>query len=125
MRKLLMVSFLLAPAVAYADPSYTLKIDAPAAKKAQKGVAHIHITPGTGFHVNKDYPAAVKLTPPAGVTVDPAKKTIDEQALDFEVAYTSTDTGQKVFTGDLKFAVCSANSCDPKKEKLNFTVDVK
>jgi hypothetical protein len=125
MRKLLTLSLLLAPSIAFADPSYNLKIDAPPAKKAQKGVAHIHITPGAGFHVNKDYPAAVKLSPPAGVTVDPTKKTIDEQALDFEVAYTSTDSGQKIFTGDLKFAVCSASSCDPKKEKLNFTVDVK
>jgi hypothetical protein len=125
MRKVVTLSLILAPALASADPSYNLKIDAPPAKKAQKGVAHIHITPGSGFHVNKDYPSAVKLVPPAGVTVDPAKKTIDEQALDFEVAYTPADSGQKTFTGELKFAVCSANSCDPKKEKLSFTVDVK
>lgn len=125
MSKLLLISLFLSPAIALADPSFNVKIDAPPAKKAQKGVAHIHISPGAGFHVNKDYPAAVKLAPPPGVAVDPAKKTVDEQALDFEVAYTSAEAGQKVFAGELKFAVCSASSCDPKKEKLSFTVDVK
>src|SRR5258708_2802938 len=120
--------FLVVPMVAYADGSFTVKVEAPAGQKAHKGVAKIHVTPGAGFHVNKEYPAQAKVVAPAGVTVDKDKVTpskVEEAGLDFEVAYTPADAGKKTFTGELKFAVCSANSCDPKKEALNFTVDVK
>jgi len=113
---------------AFADSSYNVQIDAPVAQKAHKGVAKIHITPGAGFHVNKEYPASMSVVAPAGVTVDKAKAPptkVEEAAMDFEVAYTPSEAGKKTFTGELKFAVCSANSCDPKKQALNFTVDVK
>ena len=68
---------------------------------------------------------------PAGVTVDKPKQTakdaikLEEAGADFDVTFTPSEPGQKTFTGELKFAVCSANSCDPKKQALNFTVDVK
>lgn len=68
MRKLLLSSLLISctTSVALADSSYNLKIDAPPAKKAQKAVVKIHVTPGAGFHVNKDYPAKLKVDAPAG-----------------------------------------------------------
>ena len=125
MRKLVLGSLLLVSGVALADPSYNLKIDAPSAKKAQKAVVKIQITPGAGFHVNKDYPAKLKVEAPAGVKVDPTQQTITEQAAEFDLPFTADATGKQTFTGELKFAVCSASSCDPKKEKLTFTVDVK
>ena len=96
-----------------------------AAKKGQPGVVKVHVAPGAGFHVNKDYPTKITVVPPAGVTVAAAKQTIAEAGADFEVPITAADAGSKAFTGELKFAVCSANTCDPKKEKLAFTVDVK
>ena len=40
----------------HADSAYVLKVEAPAAKKGQKAVAKVHITPGAGFHMNKEYP---------------------------------------------------------------------
>jgi len=138
MRKLVLLGSLVASLLgslfwrssAFADSAYNVKIDAPAVKKAQKGVAKIHIAPGTGFHVNKDYPTTVSVVAPTGITVDKPKQTakdavkLAEEGADFDVAFTTTDSGKKLFTGELKFAVCSANSCDPKKEKLSFTVDV-
>jgi hypothetical protein len=115
-------------ASAFADSSFTINVDAPAAQKAHKGVAKIRVVPGAGYHVNRDYPHSVKVVVPAGVTVDKDKlppTKVDEAALDFEVAYTANEAGKKTFTGEVKFAVCTANSCDPKKQALNFTVDVK
>ena len=128
MTRVAMVSFLLAAGSAFADSSYNVKIEAPAGQKAHKGVAKIHITPGPGFHVNKEFPALAKVVAPTGVTLDKDKvppTKVEEAAMDFEVAYTPSEAGKKTFTGELKFAVCSANSCDPKKEALNFTIDVK
>ena len=128
MTRLVILAALVVPITAFADSSFSVKIDAPAAQKAKKGVAKIHITPGPGFHMNKEFPAAAKVMAPAGVTVDKDKvppSKVEEAGMDFEVGYTANEAGKKTFTGELKFAVCSANSCDPKKEALNFTVDVK
>src|SRR5690242_5365957 len=127
MRRLVLASFLVGP-LAFADSSYNVKVEAPPAQKAHKGTARIHITPGPGYHVNKEYPASAKVVAPAGVTVDKDKlppSAVAETALDFEIPYTPNEAGKKTFTGELKFAVCSSNSCDPKKEALNFTIDVK
>jgi len=114
-----------------ADASYVLKIDAPKAAKGQPAVAHIKITPGAGYHMNKEYPTSLALTPPAGVTVAKAKLTAkdaakwEEQGGEFAVSYTAAQPGKQKVTGELKFAVCSANSCDPKKSAISFEIDVK
>jgi hypothetical protein len=123
---------LVAPgAHAWADSSFQVNVVAPPTANKQRGVAKIHIAPGAGFHVNKDYPTSVSVVAPTGVTVEKAKQTakdavaLSETGADFDVAYTASEAGKKTFTGELRFAVCSANSCDPKKEALQFTVDVK
>ncbi len=114
-----------------ADASYVLKWEAPVAKSGQKAVARLKITPGAGFHINKDYPTSLSLTPPTGVTLDKPKLAAkdaakwEEQGGEFDVAYTAAKPGKQVVTGEIKFAVCSANSCDPKKSAVSFEIDVK
>ena len=115
-----------------ADSAFVLKVDAPATPKGQKGVAKIHITPGAGYHMNKEYPTSLTFTTvPAGVSVDKLKLTSkdaarwEEQGGEFDVSYTAAQPGKKVVTGELKFAVCSANSCDPKRSSVSFEIDVK
>lgn len=114
-----------------ADPSYALKLEVPPAKKGQRTVVKVHIAPGAGYHMNKDFPTSLALTPPAGVTVEKPKQGVkdaarfEEAGADFEVALTAAEPGSKVVTGDLKFAVCTATTCDPKREKVSFTVEVK
>jgi hypothetical protein len=136
MKKLVLFAplLLLSPALAQergTDASYALKFDAPPAKKGQHAVVKLHITPGAGFHMNKDFPTSLTLTPPADVTVEKAKltgadaKKMDEHEEEFEIALTPAAAGKKVVTGELRFAVCSANSCDPKKSKVSFELDVK
>lgn len=124
------IAFAQAPAKA-PDASYVLKVDSPAAKKGEKTVAHVHITPGAGYHVNKDYPTTLSLTAPAGVTLDKVKQTAKDAAklveteAQFDVAYTAAKPGKQTVTGELKFAVCSANTCDPKKSPVSFQIDVR
>jgi hypothetical protein len=112
--------------------SYVLKVDAPPAKKGQKAVAKIRITPGAGYHMNKDYPTSLVLNSvPAGVLVDKLKFTAkdatkwEEQGGEFDVAYTAQQAGKQKVSGEIKFAVCSATTCDPKKSVLSFEIDVK
>ena len=81
--------------------------------------------------MNKDYPTSVKLTAPAGVDLAKASFTaresgkIEEQEARIDVAFTATDAGKKSFSGTVKFAVCTATSCDPRSAPVNFVVDVK
>lgn len=122
----------LAYAQAPAATGYTLKVEAPPAKKGQKAVAKVKITPGAGYHMNKEYPTSLVLsTVPAGVTVDKMKQTLKDAAKweeaggEFDIAYTAADAGKKTVSGEIKFAVCSANTCDPKKSNVSFEIDVK
>jgi hypothetical protein len=141
MKKVVALVALLAGASALAEPpggkgvppdaSYVLKVDAAPSKKGEKAVAKIKITPGGGYHLNKEYPTSLALTPPSGVTVEKAKLTVkdaakwEEQGGEFDVAYTAQNAGKQKVTGEIKFAVCSATTCDPKKSLLTFEIDVK
>jgi hypothetical protein len=116
------------PAVA----SYALKVEAPPAKKGQKAVAKVKITPGAGYHMNKEYPTSLVLSSvPAGVSVDKMKQTLKDAAKweeaggEFDIAYTAAAAGKKTVSGEIKFAVCSATTCDPKKSNVSFEIDVK
>ena len=111
---------------------YTLKVEAPPAKKGQKAVAKVKITPGAGYHMNKEYPTSLVLSSvPAGVMVDKMKQTMKDAAKweeaggEFDIAYTAAEPGKKTVSGEIKFAVCSANTCDPKKSTVSFDIDVK
>ena len=139
--KKLVVAFvaLSIPAIAVAQQgeratmaSYVLKVEAPPAKKGQKAVAKVKITPAAGYHMNKEYPTSLVLSAvPAGVLVDKMKMTMKDAAKweeaegEFDVAYTASEPGKKTVTGEIKFAVCSANTCDPKKSNVSFEIDVK
>lgn len=112
--------------------SYVLKVEAPPAKKGQKAVAKVKITPGAGYHMNKEYPTSLVLSAvPAGVMVDKMKQTMKDAAKweeaggEFDIAYTAAEPGKKTVSGEIKFAVCSANTCDPKKSTVSFDIDVK
>src|SRR3954464_6033975 len=112
-----------------APTGFVLKVDAPPAKAGQKAVARVHITPGAGYHMNKEYPTSLVFTTvPAGVLVDKMKLTakdaakFEEAGAEFDVAYTSAQPGKKVVSGEIKFAVCSATTCDPKKSNVSFEI---
>lgn len=124
------------PAFAQAGPqpataSYALKIDAPPAKKGQRAVARIKITPGLGYHINKEYPTKLSLHAPAGVTIDKPQLAAkdaakwEEKGGEFDVSYTAAHAGKQRVTGELKFAVCSASSCNPQSSTVSFEIDVK
>jgi hypothetical protein len=113
------------------DSSFTVKVDVPPAKHGERAVVKVHVVPGKGYHMNLEFPTALSMAATDGVTVEKTKQTGKEAArlveagLDFDVALTASAAGNKVMNGDLKFAVCSATSCDPKREKVSFTVEAK
>ncbi len=132
LRHLMIFGLLGAASIAAAESTaYKVSVDTPSAKSTQRAVAKLHITPGAGYHFNQEFPTSVTVTPPAGVTVERNKQTakdavkLGEAGADFEIAFVAADKGKKEFVSDLKFAVCSSNTCDPKRESIHFIVDVK
>ncbi len=93
--------------------------------------ARVTLSPTAGYHLNKEFPTLLKVTPPAGVSCDKAEQKVadaqkfEEQGAEFAVACTSTEAGEKQFMATFKFAVCTETTCDPKTEKLAWNVAVK
>jgi hypothetical protein len=93
--------------------------------------ARVVLKPTGGYKVNKEFPTKLTVTAPAGVEVAKASQAgadaakLEEDECVFEVAFTPKDGGDKKFEAAFKFAVCTPESCDPKVEKLAWTVPVK
>ena len=115
---------------AVAGKPYTLHITPVSAKKGQPATVTVLFTPAKGYHVNKDFPTKLKLSPPAGVV---AAKTellgkdakLTEQEGRFEVQLTSSEAGKKSVPGELRFAVCTETTCDPQKATVTIDLTVK
>lgn len=108
------------------------------AKAGSEAVAHITVTPGTGFHVNTEYPVKLTLETPQGVTLAKTElkaggheqgkgdaDAFDEKQLAFSVKLTPSASGDYTVNGSFKFAVCDASQCLPKKEAIAIKVAAK
>ena len=120
-----------APGLAHADDPFKVVVSAPTAKVGEAAVAKVTITPAAGYHMNKDFPTSLKLTPTKGVEV-PAKLAksdgsvkVEEAAATFDVKYTASEKGPRTVVGQLSFAVCTATNCDPRKAPVTLNLDVK
>jgi hypothetical protein len=116
-----------------------LAIEPPAdAKAGAESVAKITVTPGSGYHVNTEYPIKLTLTPPAGVALaktsfvagghDKGKgdaDALDEKQLAIAVKLTPAASGSYTVNGTFKFAVCDRDQCLAKKESIAITVAAK
>jgi hypothetical protein len=103
----------------------------PSAQVGAAATAKVVLRPTGGYHVNKEFPTNLTVTPPANVDVPKVKQTgadaakLAEDEAVFEVPFTAKDAGDKRFEATFKFAVCTPETCDPKSEKLAWTVAVK
>lgn len=116
-----------------------LAIEPPAdAKAGSEAVAKITVTPGTGYHVNTEYPVKLTLTSPEGVTLakteylagghDKGKgdtDVFDEKQLAIAVKLTPAKSGSYTINGNFKFAVCDKDQCLAKKETIAIAVAAK
>jgi hypothetical protein len=109
------------------DSSFQLAVEAPApGKPGVEAVAHVVVTPGSGYHVNQEFPTRLVITPPDGVKVAKAElhkedaTKFDANKLQFDVKMTADKAGTYKVAGSLKFAVCTESSCDPKKREIAF-----
>lgn len=116
-----------------------LAIEPPAdAKAGAEAVARITVTPGSGYHVNTEYPIKLTLTSPTGVTLaktefvaggrDKGKgdaDALDDNQLALSVKLTPAASGSYTINGNFKFAVCDKDQCLAKKETIAIVVAAK
>jgi hypothetical protein len=114
--------------------SYTITLAAPSTMTpGGDGLATLEVTPKQGWHLNKEFPTklTVAVGNPGGATVQKPEQSLkdamawDEQRGAFQVGFQVKSSGEQTFTGNLKFAVCTASSCDPKKQQVVWAVAVK
>jgi hypothetical protein len=111
--------------------TYTLSLAAPGrVASGAKGSATLEVVPKAGWKLNHEFPTKLSVTAPAGVAVARAEQTVKDavafgdKAGKWAIDFTPSSTGDKAFTGKIKFAVCTEKSCDPKKEELAWNVKV-
>ncbi len=111
------------------DASFKLAVTtSPAGPAGAEAIAHVSVTPAQGWHVNKDFPTKLALTAPAGVTLtkavmesaDVAK--LDDNELAFDVKLKADKAGTYKVDGEIKFAVCTPETCDPKHQPVNIVL---
>ncbi|MGH1343116.1 MAG: hypothetical protein ACRBN8_16280 [Nannocystales bacterium] len=112
------------------DDRYELKIETPAAQSGQESKVTVRVVPKKPWHMNLDFPTSLKVDGPEGVALANAdlKKgdaQLDENACQFDVAFTPSAAGEQTFTGKFKFAVCQDEACSPVTEDIEFKVAVK
>ena len=116
-----------------------LAIEAPAdAKAGTETTAKIIVTPGSGYHVNTEYPIKLTIAPTDGVSIAKAEfvagghdkskgdaDALDEQNLTISVKLTPAKSGSYTLNGNFKFAVCDKDQCLPKREQIAIVVAAK
>jgi hypothetical protein len=113
----------------------TLTIANAEGKAGADLVANITVTPASGRHVSTEYPIKITLEPTDGVklaktelTAGGADKsqgdaaTLTEKLLAFAVHATADKPGAYQVKGLMKFGVCDAESCHPKKQPITIAV---
>jgi hypothetical protein len=121
-----------APGARAEGQGFVVEVAPPAsAKVGEATTARVILRPVAPYHVNLEFPTQLTVTPPAGVELAKAKQKpqdaakFAEEGAVFEVAFTPREAGDKKFEAAFKFAVCTTETCDPKSEKLAWTVAVK
>jgi hypothetical protein len=95
----------------------------------KKATTSVTITAKKGWHLNQEAPCTLKLTPPAGVSVDKAKlgradlAVSTETSARFDVGVTLAEPGKKRIEAEAGFVLCQKEACRPVKEKLSITAE--
>ena len=112
--------------------TYVVNANVPeTATTGSETIVTINLTPKTGWKINQEFPTKLSVTPPEGVSLASATQRasdaqkFSEKVAVFHVKFNAASPGEKKFTADFRFAVCTDATCDPKKAKLAWNLDVK
>jgi hypothetical protein len=113
------------------DPSFVLKIDGDMPYVVGNlATFAISLVPKGEYHVNEDFPIRIEITAPAALTMQkkvlekPDAATFSEKNARFDVPFTAGAVGKHHVVANVKFAVCTPQTCIPDERTLSWDMDV-
>lgn len=114
------------------DPSFVLRLEADEtyAQGKLSGFA-LSLTPKGEYHVNEDFPIRAEFTAPASLALakaafeKPDAAVFGEKQARFDVPFTPTAEGKHRVVANVKFAVCTPDTCIPDERTLALDVEVR
>jgi hypothetical protein len=100
------------------------------AKVGAPAKASVTLSAKNGWKLNAEAPVSLKLTPPAGLTVEKAKLSrkdlaqSDAHAARFDVGFAASEPGTKNIQCEASFVICQESACKPVKETVTLAIDV-
>ncbi|MEM6293891.1 MAG: hypothetical protein AAGA54_21625 [Myxococcota bacterium] len=120
-----------AEATADDGPKFEVRVEAPSkAAPGKETLAKVHVEPRSPWHMNTEFPVALRIDAPSGVELVEAKQRkddaerFDDDGLVFALPFTPTTKGAKRVTGEVDFAVCGDAACAPETVPVDFIVEV-
>lgn len=112
-------------------PRFEVRVEAPSKAPAGKeALAKVHVEPHKPWHMNTEFPVALRMNATGGVTIDIPKQRkddaerFDDDGLVFALPFTPTTDGPKRIAGEVEFAVCGDAACAPETVPVDFTIEV-
>jgi len=112
-------------------PRFDVRVEAPEhAPPGKETLAKVRVEPRKPWHMNTDFPVALRIEATNGVTLEvPRQRKDDAERFDgdglvFALPFTPTTDGPKHIEGEIDFAVCGDAACAPETVPVDFTVDV-
>ncbi len=112
-------------------PRFDVQVEAPAKAPAGKeALAKVRVHPRKPWHMNTEFPVALRIEAPSGVSMPVPKQRkddaerFDDDGLVFSLPFTPTTDGPKQFAGEVDFAVCGDAACAPETVLVDFTIEV-
>lgn len=112
-------------------PRFEVHVEVPSkAPAGREALAKVRVEPRSPWHINTEFPVALRIEGTAGVTIDVPRQRkddaerFDDDGLVFALPFTPTTDGPKKIAGEVDFAVCGGAACAPETVPVNFTVEV-
>ncbi len=113
------------PATNVDEDSFTIKVTNARASVGEAATIKVTVEAANGYHANDAYPNKIKdITATAGAKVskDTVPGRVDGTSVSYSVEVTPTKAGKAKVSGEIRFSVCNADSCQMKKIALDATV---
>ncbi|MEZ4382184.1 MAG: hypothetical protein R3A79_12610 [Nannocystaceae bacterium] len=113
------------------EERFTVRVEAPdTAPAGREVIAKIHVEPKAPWHMNTEFPVALKVTGPSDVELELAEQRggdaqcFDDSCLTFAIPFTPKTEGAKELKAEVKFAVCGESACAPDTVNVDLQVEV-
>ena len=113
------------PAATMGDSSYDVNVKNGKAKVGETATITVTVTAGEGYKANKEFPSKIKdlaVDGAAELAATSVAGQVRDNTINFTVKATPQRAGRHKVTGEIKFSVCTAESCTIKKVALNAAV---